>query len=142
MRPVELQQAVYDGLNVAGVTALLSSSSTASPPIYTSGSPQQADAEAANRFPYITFAIVADEGFTDKDTPGSEAIAQVDVWHRTASELTIRAVGKAVFDAMHRVAMAGLTGHITTECTNMEFSIDDDGITRRCLCEFRILSLG
>jgi hypothetical protein len=141
MRPAEIQQAVYDAVNVSAVTTLLTSASTETP-IWTLGAPQVVDAEAAGNFPYITLAFLTDDGFTTKDDAGSEALIQVDVWHRTPSELAIKAIARQVFLALHRVTLAGLTGHVTTECTDMEFMTEDDGITRRAMVEFRVVSLG
>lgn len=141
MRPEEIQQSVYDALNVSAITSLLSTAHSETP-IWTQGAPQVDDAASADYFPYITLEFVADGGFYTKDDPGSDATVQVDVWHRTASELALKAIARQVFLALHRQDLAGLTGHITTECEDMRFFTDDDGITRRALIEFRILSLG
>lgn len=141
MRLTQLHQAIYDGLNVSGVTSLLSAGHSGTP-IYTQSAPQVSDNASASLFPYITVSFIADDVFTDKDQAGHEALVQVDIWHRTSSELALKAIAQAAFDALHRVALPGLTGHITTECENMEFSTDDDGITRRAMAEFRVISLG
>ena len=141
MRPAELQQAIYDALDVVAVTGLLTSEPTETP-IWTQAAPQVDDAADAGQFPFITMVFAGDEGFTTKDQSGTEAIVQVDIWHQTASELALKAIARQVFLALHRVALGGLTGHITTECENMEFLTENDGVSRRAIVQFRVLALG
>ena len=110
--------------------------------IYTQASPQIPQSEDPAYFPYITIAFPNDGGLPDKDEGGSDATVQVDVWHRTTSELAIKPIAAAVYTLLQRQDLPELPGHISTECEGMAFDVSTDGRTHRALLEFRVTSRG
>lgn len=110
--------------------------------VYTEGSPQIPQSEDPAYFPYITFSFPATGSLADKDQGGGDHTVQVDVWHRTTSELAIKPLAAAVYNALHRQAMPDLPGHLQTECESMAFDVAPDGRTHRALIEFRVTQRG
>ena len=172
MQPESLQKAVFSALNTATMRALLSSDSADLMPfddlalegdasgylelegdasgnlslsdniaIYTAASPQIPQSEDPAYFPYITLSFDLDD-LPDKDEGGMDASVQVDVWHRTASELAIKPVAAAVYTHLQRVELPELTNWIDTECEGMSFDVSADGRTHRALMEFRVTARG
>lgn len=134
-------QAVYDGLNVSAVTSLLSTAYAPLVAIFSADAPQVADAEKDSDFPFVSFLIVADQTMRTKLDFGMDATVQIDVWHRTPSMAALTTVSKAVFEALNRQSMAGVTGHIETVLENVDYSTEPDGRTKRAMLEFRVTSL-
>lgn len=138
MSGVQLQTAVFSALNVAGLTALLSTS-------YTLGAiahgriQQVGDSGESAFFPYVVFTFPVDVGFDDKDSSGTDATLQVDVWSRS-NTTEVKAIADKVMELLHRQALA-VTGHITTERIGIAYDMEQDGITRRAMLTFRILAL-
>lgn len=141
MRHDQLIQAVYDGLNVTAVTSLLTTAYSPMVAIFSADAPQVADAHAEGNFPFVSFLIVSDETLPTKELFGMNAVVQIDVWHRTASMKALTLVSKAVFDALNRQAMAGITGHIDTVLEGADYTTEPDGKTKRAMLEFRVTSL-
>lgn len=110
--------------------------------VYTAASPQIPQSEDPAYFPYITMSFPADAGLPDKDLGGSDATVQIDVWHRTTSELAIKPIAAAVYTHLQRVDLPELTGHIDTECEGMAFDVSADGRTHRATLEFRVTARG
>ena len=110
--------------------------------IYTTASPQIPQSEDPAYFPYLTMSFIGDEGLPDKDLGGSDATVQIDVWHRTASELAIKPIAAAVYTHLQRVELPELSGWIDTECEGMSFDVSADGRTHRALLEFRVTARG
>jgi hypothetical protein len=112
-------------------------------PIYSQASPQIFESDSAAYFPFVVFSFPVLESFADFEHSGMNAQVQVDVWHRTRSEKAIKPIAEAVFDALHRQPLPSLVlaGHIETQCQSISFDIEPDGVTRRALLEFRVLTL-
>jgi len=134
MNPEQLQQAVYTALNVAGIISLLGTGG-----IMNEWSGQVLDSADPAPFPRITFSFPASVPFETKDGTGQRSVVQVDVWSRVNTS-QIKTIAKAVYEALHRQALA-VTGHITTELKSMDFSRDPDGITRRGMLLFEVVAL-
>lgn len=138
MNPDELQTAIFARLNHASVTATLSTAYGLTA-IFNEWVPQVTDAGDPLGFPFVTMTFPASTAFDDKLAIGQNSIVQVDVWAR-GNGAGIKVLGKAIYDRMHRQTL-GVTGHITTQCEDMVFERDPDGITRRCRMNFRVLAL-
>ena len=138
MSAVELQEAVYTALDVPSLTSMLSAQYTLGPIAH--GRIQQVDDSGAGAFfPYVVFTLPTDSGFDSKDMSGMDATIQIDVWSRS-NTTEVKAIADEVFRLIHRQPLA-LTGWITTERTSISFDIDQDGITRRAMLQFRVLAL-
>lgn len=139
MKSAALQQAIYNQINHSSVTALLSTSYSPLPAIFTDV-PQSVDAEKESDFPFITIGADTVTPFDDKDSPGGSAVVQIDVWDRASSMLGVKAVADLV-DARLRRQSLTITGatHITTELESVVFSRDPDGKTKRALILYRVL---
>jgi hypothetical protein len=140
MKAAALQSAVYARLNDASVTSLLSTAYGVSA-IFTDV-PQADDSGAAGQFPYITIGNDTIAPYDTKDDTGGNAVAQVSIWSRVASDLQIKGIADAVYARMHRQAMtiSGVT-HITTEFESMTMIDDPDGKTRQAVMLFRVIYL-
>lgn len=132
-----LQQAVYAKLNVSSVTSLLTAQYGV-PAIFTDV-PQSPDAELPAFFPYIVIGGDTFTPFDDKDVTGATAIVQVDVYSRAASMLQVKTIAGAVQAVLDRQALtiAG-TGWIDTQFEGADFTRDPDGLTKRCIAQYRI----
>lgn len=141
MRLAALQAAIYNRLNHASVTDLLSPAYSAVA-IFTD-TPQPIDAGASNLFPYITYGVTSVAAFDTDDEPGGNAIVQVDVWHRLSSDVALNTLTDAVDARLRRqpLAIPGTT-HINTGLENMTMTEDPDGKTKRIMMLFRVLYLG
>jgi len=139
MKSGALQQAVYTRLNDSSVTSLLSTAYSPLTAIFTDV-PQSIDSEKQANFPFITIGADTITPFDDKDSPGGNAIVQIDIWHRAASMLSLKTLVDAVDARMRRqtLSISGAT-HITTELDSSVFSRDPDGKTKRALLLYRVL---
>jgi hypothetical protein len=138
MNPVELQTAIFARLNDASVTSSLSTAYGVTA-VFNEWATQLTDSGDPIGFPFVTFSFPASNEFDDKGAIGQNSVVQVDVWARDNGSV-IKALGKAVYDRLHRQALS-VSGHITTQCEDMVFERDPDGITRRCRMSFRVLSI-
>jgi hypothetical protein len=138
MNPEELQAAVFARLNHSSVTATLSTAYGVTA-VFNEWAPQLTDAGDPIGFPFVTMSFPASTAFDDKTETGQNSVVQIDVWARS-NGTNIKAISKAVYDRLHRQAL-GVTGHITTQCEDMVFERDPDGITRRCRMNYRVLAL-
>jgi len=141
MRHDELVTAVFNNLNVSAVTTKLSSAYAPLPAIFAADAPQVADAQVTGNFPFVSFLIVSDQGLATNEKFGMDALVQVDVWHRTPSMKALAVVSRAIFEALNRVAMPDVTGHIETRVEDASYSTEPDGKTKRATLEFRVTSL-
>jgi hypothetical protein len=139
MKSAALQQAIYTRVNDSSVTSLLSAAYSPLPAIFTDV-PQSIDAEKETNFPFVTIGADTINAFDDKDSPGGNAIVQIDIWDRASSMLDIKALADAVDARLRRQALtiSGAT-HITTELESVVFSRDPDGKTKRALLLYRVL---
>jgi hypothetical protein len=138
MNPIELQTAIYARLNHASITATLSTAYGVTA-VFNEWVPQLTDSGDPLGFPFVTFSFPASTAFDDKTATGQDSLVQVDVWARN-NGTGIKVLGQAVYDRLHRQALA-VTGHITTQCEGMVYERDPDGITRRCRMSFRVLAI-
>jgi len=139
MKSAALQQAIYTRLNDTSVTSLLSTAYAPLSAIFTDV-PQSVDAEKDSGFPFITIGADTITPFDDKDSPGGNAIVQIDIWDRASSMLDLKALVDVVDARLRRQALT-ITGatHITTEMDSCAFSRDPDGKTKRALMIYRVL---
>ena len=143
MKAAALQQAIYNRLNDASVTSLLSTAYAPLVPIFSLGSvPQSADSESDLAFPYLTFYAVSITPFDVKDKVGGSAIVQIDTWARSLSDLAVNQIGDAVDTRLRRQALSisGAT-HITTELVTSQLLDDPDGKTKHLVTQYRVLWL-
>ena len=135
-----LQSGVYARLNDVSVTGLLSTAYGVSA-IFTDV-PQADDSGAATQFPYITIGNDNIAPYDTKGSTGGNAVVQVSIWSRVASDLQIKGIADAVYARMHRQPMT-ITGvtHITTEFEGMTLVDDPDGKTRQAVMLFRVIYL-
>lgn len=141
MRLAALQSAAYARLNDTSVTSLLSGAYSV-PAIFTEV-PQPSDAGAAGLFPYITYHISSVTPFDTDDQAGGNAVVQVDIWSRNASDAQVNGIADAVDARLRRQPMT-ITGsdHITTELISATMTEDPDGKTKRMLMLYRVTYLG
>jgi hypothetical protein len=143
MKAAALQQAIYNRLNDASVTSLLSTAYSPLVPIFSLGSvPQSADSESDAAFPYLTFYAVSITPFDVKDKVGGSAVVQIDVWARTLSDLAINQIGDAIDARIRRqpLSISGAT-HITSELITSQLLDDPDGKTKHLVTQYRVLWL-
>jgi hypothetical protein len=143
MKAAALQQAIYNRLNDASVTSLLSTAYAPLVPIFSLGSvPQSADSESDLAFPYLTFYAVSITPFDVKDKVGGSAIVQIDAWARSLSDLAVNQIGDAIDARLRRQALSisGAT-HITTELVTSQLLDDPDGKTKHLVTQYRVLWL-
>jgi hypothetical protein len=143
MKAAALQQAIYNRLNDASVTSLLSTAYAPLVPIFSLGSvPQSADSESDLAFPYLTFYAVSITPFDVKDKVGGSAIVQIDTWARSLSDLAVNQIGDAIDARLRRQALSisGAT-HITTELVTSQLLDDPDGKTKHLVTQYRVLWL-
>lgn len=143
MKAAALQQAIYNRLNDASVTSLLSIAYAPLVPIFSLGSvPQSADSESDLAFPYLTFYAVSITPFDVKDKVGGSAIVQIDTWARSLSDLAVNQIGDAIDARLRRQALSisGAT-HITTELASSQLTDDPDGKTKHLIAQYRVLWL-
>lgn len=143
MKAAALQQAIYNRLNDASVTSLLSTAYAPLVPIFSLGSvPQSADSESDLAFPYLTFYAVSITPFDVKDKVGGSAIVQIDTWARSLSDLSVNQIGDAIDARLRRQALSisGAT-HITTELVTSQLLDDPDGKTKHLVTQYRVLWL-
>jgi hypothetical protein len=138
MNPVELQTAIYARLNHSSVTGLLTAGYGVAA-IFSEWAPQVTDSGDPAFFPFVTFSFPSSTAFDDKTAVGQDSVVQVDVWSRVGT-VQVKTIAQAIYNRLHRQELA-VTGHITTQCEAMDFSRDPDGITRRALLSFRVLSI-
>lgn len=141
MRFAALQAAVHVRLNHSSITTLLSASYGV-PAIFTEV-PQPANPGDVGLFPYITYMLSSVTPFDTDDQAGGNAVVQIDVWSRNASDVEINTIADAVDARMRRQPMT-ITGadHITTELVSASMTDDPDGKTKRMLMLFRVTYLG
>ena len=143
MKAAALQQAIYNRLNDASVTSLLSTAYAPLVPIFSLGSvPQSADSESDLAFPYLTFYAVSITPFDVKDKVGGSAIVQIDTWARSLSDLAVNQIGDAIDARLRRqtLSISGAT-HITTELVTSQLLDDPDGKTKHLVTQYRVLWL-
>jgi hypothetical protein len=140
MNPAAIQQAIYNALNVTALTGLLTASYGVSA-IFTD-IPQVNDAGDPAYFPLVFLSFPSSTPFDTKSNLGGSYIVQVDVWSRSNSEAQVKSIAAKVYDLLHRqpLTIAGVT-HITTDIERMDFVREPDGETRRCLMQYRVLTL-
>jgi hypothetical protein len=138
MNPEELQAAIFARLNHSSVTATLSTAYGVTA-VFNEWAPQLTDAGDPIGFPFVTMSFPASTAFDDKTQTGQNSAVQIDVWSRVNGN-QVKTIAKAVYDRLHRQAL-GVSGHITTQCEDMVFERDPDGITRRGRLTFRVLAL-
>lgn len=134
MNAAELQQAVYDALNVVGITGQLGTGG-----ISNEWAQQVVDAAGTGAFPFITMTFPAAGPFNTDTLNGYSAIVQVDIWDRDNGQ-RIKTLAEDVYAVLHRQAI-GVTGLITVEHEDIQFMRDPDGITRRAMLQFRVIAL-
>jgi len=134
MNTADLHQGIYDALsNDAAVSAAVSG-------VYTDV-PQPADAGADSVFPYISLGPIIATPWDTKTENGISALVQVDIWSRSRSALTWRAVESAVYDALHRtdLLMVGVENVVYCQFENSVSLPDADGKTTHIAMEFRVV---
>lgn len=136
MIPFELQKAIYDRLrNYANLTALLASDPRFSAPAVYDHAPQETP------FPYV---IVGDDISTDfdtDDTTGSDSEVTVHVWSQFRGRSEVKKIQREVHNALHRhdLSVAGTVTTVTVESEEARSFVEDDGLTRHGVQDFRVL---
>lgn len=141
MKSAALQQAIYARLNDSSLTSLLSTAYSPLAAIFTDV-PQAVDAEKADYFPFVTIGADVINPFDTKDSPGGNAIVQIDVWERASSMLDLKGIADVIDARLRRqsLTISGAT-HITTELESATFTRDQDGKTKRALLLYRVMWL-
>ncbi len=143
MRPVEVQEAIFDALTGdPTLLAMLSSSWTdnlGSVPAVFSDTPQE-HFDDNDFYPFISFADGVTAPFDDKSDAGGAETMNLSVWTRSANYTQAKQVAARVADILHRQTLViDDADHITTDMETSEFSLDPDGHTRRGLMIYSIL---
>lgn len=139
MNPAALREAIFDALNVIDVTILLSDEYGAIPAIFSEAALQATDSGAGEFFPYVSFSVPSDFAYNDKGRTGSSSVVQIDVWSRSGID-ECETITRAIYESIDRTSI-GVVGHIETQCEEIRFSLDPDGLTRRGLMSFRVIAL-
>lgn len=134
----EIEKAIGDNLAVPSVKNRLSNKWGTITPIFPDVPQRQAEDDAY--FPFLTFGEVTASGFNDKDTIGTNALVQVDVWTRERGFKQCKLVAQACIDVLARQPL-GVAGHITTELESQDFARDPDGKTKHAILRFRVVVL-
>lgn len=132
MKSAALQQAIYDRLT--GFPAV----NDAVVGIYTT-TPQAAESEDADAFPYITIDFANTAPFDTKTDDGANTLVDVHIWSRSRSSLTWRAISDGIYSALQKHELA-VTGADLIECrfdASVEFD-DPDGVTSHHVSTFRV----
>jgi len=138
MKPAQLRTAIFTALNVTALTSLLTTEYTI-PAVFHEDAPQADDSGAAAYFPFVSFQTVNIAAYNTDEFTGENAIVQVDVWSRLGTT-QCETIAQKVFDLLARQDLA-IEGHVSTQCELMTYTLDPDGITRRCVLQFRVLAL-
>jgi hypothetical protein len=141
MKAKALHQAIYNRINNASVTALLSTKYAPLVSIFSSV-PQAANSGDDSYFPFITIGQNTISAYDVKDSIGGSASVQIDIWARSRSVLDIKEIADAV-DARLRRQPLTITGatHITTELQDSQDMDDPDGKTLRIMLRYNVLWL-
>lgn len=141
MNAKALHQAIYNRLNNASVTGLLSTKYAPLVSIFSSV-PQAANSGDDSYFPFITIGNNVISPYDVKDSVGGSASVQIDIWARSRSVLDIKEIADAV-DARLRRQPLTITGatHITTELQDSQDMDDPDGKTMRIMLRYTVLWL-
>ncbi len=141
MNAKALHQAIYNRLNNASVTGLLTTKYSPLISIFSSV-PQAANSGDDSYFPFITIGNNIISPYDVKDSVGGSASVQIDIWDRSRSILDIKEIADAV-DARLRRQPLTITGatHITTELQDSQDMDDPDGKTMRIMLRYNVLWL-
>ena len=141
MKAKALHQAIYNRLNNASVTSLLSTSYAPLVSIFSSV-PQAANSGDDSYFPFITIGQNTISAYDVKDSVGGSASVQIDIWDRSRSILEIKEIADAVDARLRRqpLTISGAT-HITTELQDSQDMDDPDGKTSRIMLRYNVLWL-
>jgi hypothetical protein len=81
---------------------------------------------------------------TTASTDMTKLAGDVDTQSRIAAVRNIidecETITRAIYEAIDRSTI-GVVGHIETQCEEIRFSLDPDGLTRRGLMSFRVVAL-
>jgi hypothetical protein len=137
-----LQESVFERLNHADVTSLLSTRYAAVGGAILSDVPQAADSGDESYFPYVTIGTDTIRPYDTKDKTGGDALVLVDVWTRETSFEAAKDIAEAVDLRLRRqpLAIDGAT-HIDTSLVEMQAIRDPDGKTKHIAIRYRVLFL-
>jgi hypothetical protein len=136
MTATALRAAVYSRLTT-GVPSV---------PVWWPNAPQPADAASTTGFPYIVVPNVNQTFFGAKDSIGTNALVQVDIYARATASLSEEESANSVFGlvrtALERQALTIASAtHVETTFESAGYGWDDDGKTRRIISLWRVLYL-
>lgn len=134
MKLAALQQAIYARLTAdATLSGLVQA-------VYIPKAPQAEDGQLTAPFPYVVVPQITATPQNTDTTRGANIVVQVDAYSRSQSDLEINRIGDALYNALHRVALA-VTGAtwVTTEHENSVTGWEDDGKTRRIISLYRVM---
>jgi len=96
--------------------------------------------EADSDFPYITIGNDQLTRWDTKSNLGVSADCQIDVWSRENNFIEAKAIGSAVYNALHYQALT-ITGaeNVQMLIQNMTFTNDPDGHTKRGLILMNVI---
>lgn len=97
------------------------------------------DAGSDSAFPYVTIGSDSLAPWDSKTFFGTEALCQIDIWSRQNNYLEAKAIGSAIYDALHHQPMTITdASHVMTVHVSSTYSKDPDGHTKRGLMMFRV----
>ena len=102
---------------------------------------QQPDEPEDNAlFPYVTIGQDNLEAWDTKTHFGVNALCQIDVWSRQNNYLEVKEISKQIYDMLHATSLT-ITGatHVLTRVESQDFTIDEDGHTKRGLMLVRVI---
>lgn len=138
MMPFELQKAVYERLKAfTALTDLLADDprfSGSVPAVY-DHVPQEAV------FPYVVIGDDMSVDFDTDDTTGSDTEVTVHVWSQFRGRGEVKKIQREIHNALHRhdLSVDGSVTTVTAESEEARSLVDDDGLTRHGVQDFRVL---
>lgn len=118
-----LQQAVYDKLTAAGLSA----------PVYD-------DVEQAWAFPYFTIGDDTVVDWSVDDADGAIGSVTVHTWSRERGRKQVKALQSEVYTALNRATLTGAGyNFVTSDFVSSESFLDADGKTRHGVQVFNVI---
>lgn len=137
MTPFELQKAIFTRLkNYTDLTDLL-----AGDPRF-SGVPAVYDHVPQDTpFPYVVVGDDISIDFDTDDTAGSDSEVSIHVWSQFRGRSEVKKIQREIYNALHRhdLSVDGTVTTVTVEAQEARSFLEDDGLTRHGVMDFRVL---
>jgi len=101
---------------------------------------QPDEPESESLFPYVTIGQDNLERWDTKTDFGVNALCQIDVWSRQNNYLEVKKIASNIYSALHAKSLTiPEAEHVLTRVESEEYTIDEDGHTKRGLMLVRVI---